>query len=58
MCFMILTLKLLDYSTAMKCVGENTFYCCWNVMMFTVQWYWSESSMKYVSNCRNTTYLL
>jgi len=24
---------------------------------FTVQWYWSEGYMKYVSKCRNTTYL-
>jgi len=58
MCFMILTLVLLDYASAMKCMGENTLHCNWNVMSFTVQWYWSEGYRKYVSKHRNTTYLL
>jgi hypothetical protein len=30
-CFMILTLVLLDYITAMKCMSENTLHCNWNV---------------------------
>jgi hypothetical protein len=58
MCFTILMPVLLDYTTVMKCMCGNTLHCNWCVMLFTVQWYWSEGYRKYVGKCRNTTYLL